>query len=399
MKVVCVHIDHFAAAVEIREHPQFLSSPIIIGGFPNDRKPVFDCSTEAACFGITPGMALRQAHQLCPDAVFIPLDNGKYNQAFDEVLDLLDQFSPTVESDGLGRAFLDVTGMEGLFGSEEEIAYRMGSEIFHRTHLDPKIGMASNKFVASAAATMASNRHPSIIKKGKEKKSLGPLPAHLLPVSEETRRRFDLLGLRTMDQIASLPLDALANQFGEEGVLAHQLANGKDERPLIPRAKPAVLEHELFSENSMETIDALMRTLDKLIDRLVPALRNRNQVCGQIKLCFHLDEGKVWYESLTLKEPTDSKGEMLSLLKHRLETVAFPDSIIGIRLGLAQLGGDDGKQNSLFSGERVKREERLRRAVKYLQATFGKNPLKKVVQVEPNSRIPERRSILTDYNP
>ena len=143
----------------------------------------------------------------------------------------------------------------------------------------------------------------------------------------------------------------------------------------------------------------MLLALDRTLDRLLPALKNRNQVCGKMRLCFSLEGAGSWHESLTLKEPTDSKREMLSLLRHRLETVQFPDGITGIRLELTQLGGEQGKQGSLFSGERARRQERLRRVVKHLQARFGSNPLKKVVQVDPESRIPERRSVPTDFNP
>jgi len=101
MKVICVYIEHFPAAIEVRESKELLSRPIVIGGFPTDRKPVFGCSVKAVESGIAPGIPLRQAHQLCPDAIFIPLDEGKYIRAFDDVLDVLEQFSPTVEADGL----------------------------------------------------------------------------------------------------------------------------------------------------------------------------------------------------------------------------------------------------------------------------------------------------------
>ena len=399
MRVACVNIDHFAVVVEAREQPGLKSRPIVIGGYPNERKPVFGCSAEAADLGVAPGMTLRQAQHLCPDAVFLPLDMDKYIRAFDEILDALEAFSPTVETDALGRAFLDVTGMEKLFGPDEMLAGRIGSEVIRRTRLEPRIGVGSSRFVAGTAAATAHGRGPSVVRKGREREFLGPLPARLLPVSGETRRRFDLLDLRTLGQIASLPPDAVSGQFGGEGVLAHRLANGVDERPLIPRTKTSILEDEISGDGALETVDSLLAALEALLDRLVPTLRSRNQVCGQIRLCFHLNGAGSWHESLTIKEPTDSKRGILSLVKHRLETVAFPSDITGVRLGLAQLGGERGRQESLFSGERVKREERLKGAVKHLQALFGSNPLKKVMSVDPYSRIPERRSVLTEYNP
>jgi len=399
MKVVCVHIEHFAAAAEIRERPELKSHPIVIGGFPSDRKPVFECSVEAVEAGIVTGIPLRQAHQLCPDAIFIPLDEDKYIRAFDNVLDALEQFSPTVEADGLGRAFLDGSGLEGLFGSDEILARRISSEVSQQTRMEPRIGIAGNKFTAAVAATLASEKEPCIVTKGKERKFLAPLPANLLPVSEDTRRILDLLGLRILSQIALLPLDALANQFGDEGVLANQLANGVDERPLLPRTKPAILEQELSCENPLESVDAILAAIDRLLDKLIPALNNCNQVCGQIRLCLHLDRASPWYDSITSKEPTDSKREITSLIKHRLETAHFSAGVTDIRVGLTQLGGEMARQSSLLTRERVRQDAQLKRAAKQLQARLGKNSLKKVVPLDPNSRIPERRSGLADFNP
>jgi nucleotidyltransferase/DNA polymerase involved in DNA repair len=399
MKVVCIHIEHFAAAAEIRERPELKSHPIIIGGYPSDRKPVFECSVDAIESGIVPGIPLRQAHQLCPDAIFIPLDEDKYVRAFDNILDILEQFSPTVEADGLGKAFLDGSGLEGLFGSDVNLARRISSEVLQHTRLEPRIGMAGNKFTASVAATLASAERRCIVKKGKEREFLASLPANLLLLSEDTKRRLDLLGLRSMGQIASLPLDALANQFGDEGILAHQLANGIDERPLLPRTKPVILEEALSSESSLETIDAVLAAIDKLLDKLITTLRNRNQVCGQIRLCLDLEGTSPWYDSITLKEPTDSKREITSLIKHRLDTAHLSAGVTDIRLGLMQLGGEMAKQSSLLTRERVRQDAQLRHAAKQLQAKLGKNPLKKVIQVDPASRIPERRSGLIDFNP
>jgi len=116
MKVVGVYIEHFAAAAEIRERPELKSHPIVIGGFPSDRKPVFECSVEAVEAGIVPGIPLRQAQQLCPDAIFIPLDEDKYIRAFDNVLDVLEQFSPAVDADGLEWARILLWGRTALWG-------------------------------------------------------------------------------------------------------------------------------------------------------------------------------------------------------------------------------------------------------------------------------------------
>jgi len=398
MKVICVSIEHFSAAVEVRENQELMCRPIVIGGFPTDRKPVFECSREASKLGVVPGMALRQAHHLCPDAIFIPLDEDKYNQAFDDVLDVLERFSPIVEAAGQGKAFLDGSGLQGLFGPDEALASRISSEVLRHARLETKVGIASNMFTASMAATLPSAERRCIVKKGKEGDFLAPLPADLLPISDDTKRRLDLLGLRTLGQIATLPLDALANQFGDEGILAHQLANGVDDRPLIQRAKTAILEQEESCENPLESVDAILSAIDRSLDKLIPALKSRNQVCNQLRLCLHFDGTSPWYDTLNLKEPTDSKRQIVFLIKHHLEAAHFSAGVTGIRLGLTQLGGETARQDSLLTREKVRQDAQLKRAAKQLQARLGKNPLKKVVQVDPGSRIPERRSGLADFD-
>ncbi|MBE0480628.1 MAG: hypothetical protein IBX68_06575 [Dehalococcoidia bacterium] len=398
-RIICVCIDHFTYAVEAREHPELVSQPVVIGGFPGERKPVFDCSAQAANAGIAPGMPLRQARYLCPGAVFLPLDTGKYTRAFNEVLDILDQFSPIVEIEGPGRAFLDGAGLEGLFGPDAVLARLIATRVFSGTRLKPKIGIAGGKFIARMAADAAEFRNPRIVAAGEEKHFLAPLPAHLVPVSEEVKRRFDLLGLRTLGQIASLPLEAMVNQFGEEGALAHRLAHGKDGRRLVPRARPDILEHELSRANPIETMDGLLAALNTALDRLIPSLRERNGVCGQVRLCLKLDGGETWYDTFMLKTPTDSAREILTLLRHRLENAHLTAGVSGIHLGLAQLGGEQGGQASLFKGERSRREQKLESTVKRFRARYGGNPLKRVVEADPDSRIPERRSTLVDFEP
>lgn len=398
MGIICVYINFFPAAVEIREHPGLASHPLVIGGFHYERKPVFACSAEAARTGVTPDMPLRQAHHLCPEAIFIPLNENKYIQSFDEVLNVLDHFSPTVEVSDLGKAFLDGSGLGNLFGPPEELCQRIAYEVLSHTGFECLIGMAATRFTAYMAALVASPEQSCIVKGGKEEPFLEPLPAKLLAISDETKRRLDLLGLRTIGQVASLTLDALAGQFGEEGVrvylLVHPSLGRRKEPPLIPRPRQAVLEQEIFCDFPLETLEALMTAMDKPVGKITATLRSRQQVCGEIRLGLYFDEADTWQESLFLQSPTDSRERIMAALKSRLETVCLPAGVTGINLALAQLGGEEAKQESLFDFQKGRREERLRHAARRLQARYGCNPLKKVVETDPGSRIPERRAML-----
>ena len=100
MKVACVLLPNFEVAVELSRHPGLAGRPVVVGGLPHERKSVRGCSPEAAAFGITAGMALRKAAGLCPEAVFLPLDERLYQAVLVMVMETLDAFSPKVEAVG-----------------------------------------------------------------------------------------------------------------------------------------------------------------------------------------------------------------------------------------------------------------------------------------------------------
>ena len=399
LQVLCLLIEHLATAVEQKDNPELASRVVVIGGSAHERKPVFDCSREAGGFGIKPGLSLREAAHLCPDAVFLPMDEAKYTCAFDRVLDVLEHFSPVVESECLGTAFLDISGCEGLFGSYEELAGRLCWQVSCDSGLFASIGIATSKLVAGIAASRALPGAPLIVERGREREFLQPLPVDLLPLSEETKRRLGLLALRTMGQVAALPRDALVAQFGPEGLLAHEWAGGVDERPLTPRAKPAVLEEERCCDTPVDTLDGLVARVGDLLDRLVPRLKERNQVCRQVRLRLDFDDGGSSLAVFTLKAAADSKGEMLGYLKRRLDGTYLPSAVTGIGLGLTGLGPGESVQGSLaFHGDGEHRQ-RARQLVGNLRLRWGTNPLKVVAPLDPASRIPERRARLIDFEP
>ncbi len=368
-------------------------------------------------------------HQSPPEAPLTGAEKSRPEDArsFEAVLEILDRFSPIVEASATarGKAFLDVTGTEKLFGPAADLAEQVIREVLQETGIRSQAAVAGSKFVAGVAAPLAS-AGPLVVPAGREKRFLAPLPVELLPVSPEALSWLRRLGLRRLGQVATLPENALASQLGAEGMMAHRLANGIDREPVMPRPRTDILEETLSFETPPESLEALLAALDKLLDRLVPRLRKRYQVCGELRLCFICDVAESGTaDSLTvasaitdseivksdtakfggvrprpdnvnLKTPLDSKPEILGILKRHLETAAFPKGVSEVRLGLARLGGESGRQKPLSSETRRRHEEALQRLEKDLGARFGHGSLKKVVEMDPGSRIPERRMALVD---
>ncbi len=397
MRAGCVWVEHFSLGVEGGGRSDLQDRPVVLGGKPWERKEVLDCSPEAEEAGVRVGMELRQAYQLCLQALFLPAREPVYEEAFEGVLAVLDHFSPIVEGAGLGLAFLDLSGMVGSNGDAVELAWGIGRAIEGETVFRPRLGVGNSRFVAEMAARLASPGEVLVIPGGEEGGFLAPLPVGCLPLPPEIKERLELLGLATLGQLASLAPGALADQFGPLGKTAHDLARGVDPRPIIPRPKREALYAEKVFDQPVQDREGLVAALEALLGRLLPRLQERGSLCGTVELKLCLEGGGETEVAWHLKEPSSSRERLLQSMKHRLGSLSLEAPIAGLSLGLGILRGQGGKQDSLFRG-RGKGPEGVRLAIARLRDRFGHNPIQRVVELEPFSPLPERRFALTELD-
>jgi len=411
MKVAYVVVDHLAVEVERRSHPELRSRPVVVGGLPHERRPVFDVSTEAARAGVRRGMPLRQAHQLCPDAVFLPPDEAGYRRANAELLDLLEEFSPAVEPDGLDGAYLDAAGLTLLFGEDPVLAARIVRAIRRRLGLAARIGVGPGKFVAWLAARLA-DAGPVVVAPQEVRRFLARQPAWLLPLGPEAHDRLRRLGLRSVGQFARLPAEDLALQFGAEGVTAHRLARGEDDAPVVPRARPPTLVAVRELEPALADRERFRVVVAHLLADLAGRLQREGRSCRTLALRLELEDGKRVERISQLGEPTDDGAQLAGVACEMLEQALTPPSaprvranllqeaerpggIVRLEIALEGLGPRVARQLGLFDAQRQRRAS-LDLAVDRIQRRFGSR-VKRVVVADEGAWLPSRRFTLKDY--
>src|SRR5207237_7057736 len=107
-------MDAFYASVESRDNPELRGKPLSVGGSPESRGVVAAASYEARKFGVRSAMPMSRAVRLCPELVIVPPDFGRYREASEKVMQILQSATPLVEPLSLDEAYLDVT--ENLWG-------------------------------------------------------------------------------------------------------------------------------------------------------------------------------------------------------------------------------------------------------------------------------------------
>lgn len=392
MKVACVLIDHFPFRLELQRAPSLGTRPAIVFQEHGSQRIVLDSSPGLR--QVQPGMRLQEALACCKEAVPIEADMPRYDRAFTYIIMRLGDWSPDVEAVGLGCAYVGLSGLEETYGTEERLIDALLQAVPHR--LEPRLGVSAGKFPAYLAALKAEPGRayrPPI----EAHRFVAPFPVGVLPVPWEIKERLRSFGLDTLGKIASLPLGPLQAQFGSVGVRIWRLAQGQDGAPILPYQPEEEVNASLAFPAPAATVEPLLLAVDHLLRRLFgqPELRGRY---ARIALLEGLVVGKpAWQRRVVFKEPVGSRARAYAILKGALMDITLPGPLEEVRLRLQSLTGEAGRQESLF--QEVRQRERLGEAVATLKASLGWNPIYQVREVEPWSRIPERRRALVTYEP
>ncbi|HEX6774212.1 MAG TPA: DNA polymerase Y family protein [Methylomirabilota bacterium] len=179
---------------------------------------------------------------------------GAGEEAQQHLLELALAHSPSVEDGGPGVVYLDLRGLEGLFGGEKDIARRLLEAMTERG-LAGRIGVAGSRAGSRFAAR--SGDGITIIPSGQDARRLGPAPLALLDLDPRMTARFSRWGIRTLGELADLPARGLAERLGDEGAWLQHLARGEDTTPLRLWTPPPVFEESAECSWGVETLEPL----------------------------------------------------------------------------------------------------------------------------------------------
>ena len=142
MNIACVLITHLPIKAELKRRPELVGQPALIVQEEGSKRQVLDYSADAK--GVAQGMPVQEAVSICQEATIIEADQSHYHNAFDEVLDALEQRSPLVEPSDLGCAYVGLDGLEVLYGSEARVITSLLGAV-HPLY-NPRAGVAQGKF-------------------------------------------------------------------------------------------------------------------------------------------------------------------------------------------------------------------------------------------------------------
>ena len=393
--IACVLLPRFQLTIAAGDRTELLRTPVAIAPEPRGVQQVGEVSLAAEAFGVHPGMRLGEALARCPRLTLLPPDPAGVADSWERLLVRLESIGAAVEPERPGLVCFDARGLLRIHGGIEGVL----SAARRALKVPARFGVAPSRFAAVAAATKARVRRPAIVSgtRAQARAYLAPLPVALLrarPALVDLPEALERLGVGTLGELAGLPLAALADRFGTVGLLAHELASGGD-GALRPRPAAEFLRESLELPEAASGAQ-LERGLGLLIDRLLARRERRGRTVRAVVLSGVLVEhGGTWREQVVFREAIADPARMRLVLTPRLTLMPAPAE--EIRLAIERFGPPTSDQRALLEDPAAARAARLREAIRQARAAAGPDAALRVLEVDPDSRFPERRAVLAPF--
>ena len=433
----CCWIPLFALRSELARRPEIASLPVALVAPDTARPPrVWQVAPLARRAGVKPGMTVSQAIGLCPALKLCEPDPVHYDEQFARLVAALVTVSPVVEPVELGRVFVGTDGLEGLYGSPEGIieAIQMRSAEcgmrnlpnaecgmgnaeckdkrreandpslkFRNPHSAFRIGWGRGKFVSWVAATRARPGSAVIVQPGEEAKFLASQRLAVLPLDLDTHRRLLQLGVKTLGALVALPEEAVVSQFGRAGRRLWRLAAGLVSEPVVGRVVPEPIVAALTFFTPVGERDLLTHALDKLVDRALGDPRRSGWRVQVVRVHAELEHGASWLVQATLKDPSATREHIAAPLKTQLERSPPAGAVERLVIEFTAFAPGTAELQ-LFARDagaaaRAGRRRALQSAAREIALRIRRPMLYHVIEVQPWSRLPERRYALIDFEP
>ncbi len=360
--IALVDMNAFFAQVEQICNPSLRGKPILVGGNPTKRTIVTAASYEARPYGIKAGMSYHEALRRCPQALIVEGDTTKYLDYCYRIVAILREFTDAVEAFSIDEAFLDLTHVQRLFGTPEEICVRIKQRLREELDLLCSIGIGPNKLVAKMASDWQKPDGLTRVWQDELPHILRPLPVEeLVGVGRHMQARLGALGITTIGQLADYDAAALERKFGVYGELLHRWANGIDDSPVDPGVFLTVksMGHSYTLPYDTNDMDTIAWFIFWLADRVGRRLRRDGYHGRTVTLAVRGSDMGGFTRSRTLPQPV-ATGQALRDVAIDLFREHVPPSmkvrLLGV--GLSNLQPDRFSQLSFFGDE-----ARRRRAV------------------------------------
>jgi DNA polymerase-4 len=359
-------MDAFYASVELLRYPELKGQPVVIGGgrrhqpellaegtrrFATLRdyvgRGVITTATYAARdLGVHSGMGLMKAAKLAPDAVLLPVDFDEYRRLSRAFKTAVAEVAPVIEDRGIDEIYIELTAVPGAqdavghdpFGGVRALAQEIRNNVLQRTGLTCSVGVTPNKLLSKIASELDKPDGLTVLTEADIPTRIWPLAARKVNgIGPKAADKLLALGVRTVGELAARPRVELLQTFGRSyGAWLHEVAHGRDDRPVVTHSDPVSTSRETTFERNLHAVRdraALGEILTRLCSQVALDLQRKGWRARTIGIKLRFEDFKTVTRDLTLPEPVADGADIRRAAGECLKRVDLTRSLrlLGVR--------------------------------------------------------------------
>jgi DNA polymerase-4 len=312
LSIAHVDCDAFYATIEKRDDPSIADRPVIVGG--GRRGVVAAACYIARTYGVKSAMPAFEALRLCPSAVVIRPDMGKYARVGRDVRKLMLELTPLVEPLSIDEAFLDLSGTERLHGmAPAKTLARFALRVEDTLAITVSIGLSCNKFLAKIASDLDKPRGFAVLGAAEAPAFLAPKPVGFIyGVGKATQTRLARDGFRFIADLQRTGEIELMRRYGDEGRRLARLAKGIDARAVSPLREPKSMSSETTFDRDISAFRPLERCLWSLAEEVSDRLKSRQLAGSTVTLKLKTADFRLRTRARSLDDPTQLAAKIFA---------------------------------------------------------------------------------------
>jgi protein ImuB len=292
-------------------------------------------------FGVRVGHTVAEAHALVSSLVVREVTQEQVESRLGEVAEVALGFGPTVSVEAPDTVWVDVTGAAHLAGGEEALAVELGARARALGHV-VRIAVSDGPRLAQALARWGRLKADGslVVPADEAQRKMAELPVRALPIDGERAAWLVRLGVHTVGELARLPRSATAPRLGDDAGRILDLAEGRDDSPLVAYVPTAIPEEETTWEDPVDGVEPLLFVLRGLVSRLSARLEGRGEAVQALAVVLLHDRAVAKLngvaESTTLHfdlaAPLWRSEELFRVVSSRLGRVVLSAPTVGFRI-------------------------------------------------------------------
>ena len=284
--------------------------PSIIGGDESARRGiVLAKSPVAKKYGIKTAETIYMAKKKCPNLKIFPPEHLYYENISKKLFKYLSKYSPSMEQMSIDECFLDMSNMHYIYDDLEKLAYNIKEDIKNKFGFTVNIGIGNNKLCAKMASDFEKPDKVHTLYMDQIETKLWPLPVNrLFMVGKKSAEKLDILGIKTIKDLAMLDVNYLKRTFGIFGQTMWEYANGIDESTLHNKYH---IENKSIStsetlQKDINNKNILKKILLKQVEKICRSLRKQNMYAKTIGITFKSHNFEKYSKQMKLDNPSNS---------------------------------------------------------------------------------------------